>query len=199
MVAWRNMTANRKNRAGASHAGADEIVGPAKLHSGHSRRSLGTAAGAKKAWRNDAEHPLTLAYAKGQLIRGNEKHSAMQRYEAGDAYRAAYEASQHKTRDSTDMNVVSGGKGAGVTERMIDAFAWLRIVESRLTHEDRRIVRMVCGEGCFPSEAVRAAFGHDHYKFAVIPRFNEALDHLIEAIAKAHFAKRATHIFNRQA
>jgi len=162
----------------------DEIVGPAKLHAGHSRRMLGTGAGAKQAWRNDAEHPLTLAYVKGQLIRGNEKHSAMQRYEAGDAYRAACEASQRKTRDSTDMNIVSGGKREGMNERTLDAFAWLRAVESGLGEEDRRIVRLVCGEGWFPSEAVRAAFGHNHYKYAVVPRFNEALDHLIEAIAK---------------
>lgn len=163
----------------------DEIVGPAKLHAGHSRRPLGTAAGARKAWRNDAEHPLTLSYAKGQLIRGNDKHSAMQRYEAGDAYRAACEASLPKTRDSTDMNIVSGGKREGINERMLDAMTWLRAVDSGLREEDRRIVRLVCGEGRFPSEAVRAAFGHDHYKFAVVPRFNEALDHLIEAIAKA--------------
>jgi hypothetical protein len=162
----------------------DEIVGPAKLHAGHSPRALGTAAGARKAWRNDAEHPLTLAFVKGQLIRGNEKHSAMQRYEAGDAYRAACEASVRKTRDSTDMNIVSGGKREGMNERMLDAFAWLRGVDSGLSEEDRRIVRLVCGEGWFPSEAVRAAFGHDHYKFAVVPRFNEALDHLVEAIAK---------------
>ena len=170
----------------------DAILGPAKLHSGHSLRALGTGAGAKRAWRNDAEHPLTLAYAKGQLMRGNEKHSAMQRYQAGDAYRAAYEASQRKTRDSTDMNVVSGGKGEGVTERMIDASAWLNAVDSQLTDEDRRVVRMVCGEACFPSEAVRAAFGHDHYKYAVVPRFNEALDHLIEAIVRMGSEARAS-------
>jgi hypothetical protein len=71
-----------------------------------------------------------------------------------------------------------------MNERTLDAFAWLRAVESGLGEEDRRIVRLVCGEGWFPSEAVRAAFGHNHYKYAVVPRFNEALDHLIEAIAK---------------
>jgi hypothetical protein len=175
------MRSKKQHRADAH----DESVGPAKLHAGHSRRMLGPGAGAKKGWRNDAEHPLTLAYAKGQLIRGNQKNSAMQRYEAGDAYRAACEASLRKTRDSTDMNVVSGGRREGTNERMLDAFAWLRAVDSGLSEEDRRIVRLVCGEGWFPSEAVRAAFGHDHYKFAVVPRFNEALDHLIEAIAKA--------------
>jgi hypothetical protein len=174
---------------------ADEIAAPAKLHDGHSQRTLSTAAGAKKAWRNDAEHPLTLAYAKGQLIRGNEKYSAMQRYEAGDAYRAACEASRMKTRDSTDMNIVSGGKTEGPNERMLDAFAWLRAVDAGLSDEDRRIVRMVCGEGRFPSDAVRAAFGHDHYKFAVVPRFNEALDHLIEAITKAQSSGAARRKF----
>jgi hypothetical protein len=77
---------------------------------------------------------------------------------------------------------------------MLDAFAWLRAVDSGLGEEDRRIVRLVCGEGWFPSEAIRAAFGHDHYKFAIVPRFNEALDHLIEAIAKARsHAERKRH------
>jgi len=173
-----------KVRTGATSIDAEPIVGPAKLHAGHRRRMLGAAAGSKRGWRNDSEHPLSLAYAKGQLIRGNEKYSAAQRYEAGDLYRVAYEASQRKTRDSTDMNVVSGGKGEGITERMIDAGRWLGAIEARLNREDGRIVRMVCGEGYFPSEAVRTAFGHDHYKFAVLPRFNEALDHLIEAIAE---------------
>jgi hypothetical protein len=41
---------------------------------------------------------------------------------------------------------------------------------------------MVCGEGHWPSTAVRAAVGHSHYDKAVVPRFNEALDHLVEAI-----------------
>ena len=189
------MSRRRQRKAGKD----DEIVGPAKLHAGHSRRMLGTGASAKKAWRNDAEHPLTLAYAKGQLIRGNEKHTAMQRYEAGDAYRAACETSQHKTRDSTDMNVVSGGKKEGVIEGMLDAFAWLRAVDSGLGDEDRRIVRLVCGEGWFPSDAVRAAFGHDHYKYAVVPRFNEALDHLIEAIEKARSLGVGRRNFNGRA
>jgi len=171
-------------RAAVIPADFEPIVGPAKFHAGHSRRTIGIHAGAKKGWRNDAEHPLSLAHAKGQLIRGNQAYSAAQRYEAGDCYRGAYESAQRKTRDSTDMNVVSGGKGEGVTERMMDAFRWLRAVEAQLNAEDRRIIRMVCGEGHFPSEAVRAAFGHDHYKFAVVPRFNEALDHLIEALAK---------------
>src|SRR3569832_1186136 len=60
---------------------------PAKIHAGHSRRALGVAAGSGKGWRNDAEHPLSLALAKGQLIRGKECHTPRMRIDAGDLYR----------------------------------------------------------------------------------------------------------------
>src|SRR5260221_359393 len=69
-------------------------LGPAKRHAGHSPRNISARAGAKKAWRNDAEHPLSLAYAKGQLIRGNERHTSQQRFEAGDEYRCLFETMQ---------------------------------------------------------------------------------------------------------
>jgi hypothetical protein len=165
-------------------------LGPAKLHQGHSRRNLGAGAGAKRGWRNDAEHPLTLAYVKGQLIRGNEVHTAKQRYDAGEDYRQLFEAMHRSGRDSTDINLVSGGSGASISQMMIDAVRKIASIESRLKAQDRDIVRHVCGEGWWPSEAVRAACGN-HYDKAVIPRFCEALDNLVEAITQARKVRYA--------
>jgi hypothetical protein len=51
---------------------------------------------------------------------------------------------------------------------MIDASRWLKAVEAQLNAEDRTILRLVCGEGFWPSEAVRAAAGHSHYDKAVV-------------------------------
>jgi len=160
------------------------FVGPAKLHAGHSERNVGGTAGAKKAWQNDAEHPLSLAYAKGQLIRGNERYSSLQRFEAGDQYRRLFEMMHRSGRDSTDINLVSGGAGEPITEHMVDATRRIIAIDRHLKMQDRAIIRHVCGEGWWPSVAVRDACG-EHYDKAVVPRLCEALDNLIEAIDAA--------------
>jgi len=172
------MSARRGPRVAHEH-----IEGPARIHAGHSRRALGAAAGSGKGWRNDAEHPLSLALAKGQLIRGKECHTPRMRFDAGDLYRVVHEAAMPRGRD--ELRVPTGGPGQPINDRMIDASRWLQAVEVQLNAEDRTIVRLVCGEGFWPSEAVRAAAGHSHYDKAVVPRFNEALDHLVEAIRNA--------------
>ena len=163
---------------------ASAPLGPAKRHAGHSPRNISARAGAKKAWRNDAEHPLSLAYAKGQLIRGNERHSSQQRFEAGDEYRLLFETMHRSGRDSTDINLVSGGTALSLTQAMADAIKRIIAIDSHLKKQDRAIVRRVCGEGWWPSEAVREACG-EHYDKATVPRFCEALDNLIEAIEAA--------------
>src|SRR5215831_1238666 len=112
-------------------------LGPAKLHSGHAQRNLGAAAGAKRAWRNDAEHPLTLAYVKGQLIRGNEIHTAKQRYDAGEEYREMFEAMHRSGRDSTDLNIVCGGSGLSISQILVDAVKKIASVEAQLKAQDR--------------------------------------------------------------
>lgn len=165
---------------------------PAKLHGGHSQtHGLGANAGAKKGWRNDGEHPLSLAYAKGQLIRGsiqdergNAKYCALERITAGDEYRKHFEEMHRSGRDSTDMDVVSSGGGFPITETMNTATKKIAAIEHHLKGQDKIIVRRVCGEGWWPSEAVREAAGITYEK-ATVPRLNEALDNLIEAIEAA--------------
>jgi hypothetical protein len=111
---------------------ASAPLGPAKRHAGHSPRNISARAGAKKAWRNDAEHPLSLAYAKGQLIRGNENHTSQQRFEAGDEYRLLFETMHRSGRDSTDINLVSGGAGFSLTQAMADATKRIIAIDSHL-------------------------------------------------------------------
>jgi hypothetical protein len=164
--------------------GHEDVEAPAKVHAGHSRRVLGPQAGARKGWRNDAEHPLSLALAKGQLIRGKDCHTPRMRFDAGDLYRAVYEAAMPRGRDELRVRT-GGGHRNPINDRMIDASRWLKAVDVQLNQEDRTIVRLVCGEGHWPSAAVREAVGHSHYDKAVVPRFNEALDHLVEAIGNA--------------
>jgi len=172
-------------RRRAKAAQEESIIGPAKLHAGHSLRNVGAGAGAKKAWRNDAEHPLLLAFTKGQLIRGNERYTSEQRFNAGDEYRRLFETMHRSGRDSTDINLVSGGgAGGSITQDMIDATRRIIAIESNLKKQDRAIIRHVCGEAWWPSVAVREACG-EHYDKAVVPRLCEALDNLIEAIEAA--------------
>lgn len=159
--------------------------GPAKPHSGHRHdRPVGLQAGAKKAWRNIAEHPLSAAFERGQLSRGSDVFNAKDRLNAGEYYRCLYEGAQVRSRDSTQFEVVLGGTGAGMGEARADAIRKLIAVDSRMKNADRKIIRRVCGEGWWPSEAVRESLG-PHYAKAVVPRFNEALDALCEALAAA--------------
>jgi hypothetical protein len=92
-------------------------------------------------------------------------------------------------RVSTDINLVSGGAGASITQHMFDATKRIIAVDCYLKKQDRAIIRHVCGEGWWPSVAVRDACG-EHYDKAVVPRFCEALDNLIEAIDAARRQKR---------
>src|SRR5438105_4577690 len=104
----------------------ENIEGPPKIHAGHSRRELGPAAGAGRGWRNDAEHPLSLALAKGQLIRGKDCHTPRMRFDAGDLYRMVYEDAMPRGRD--ELRVPTGGnrQSVNVNDRMIDASRWLK-------------------------------------------------------------------------
>ena len=160
----------------------EPIDGPAILRAFHVKRPVGALAGARSAWKNIAEHPLTLAFEKGQLGRGDPRYTPEMRLSAGNKYRQLCEQLASTGRDSTDVERIHGG-GAdhAVTEFRVDAIRKLAAVDRHMKTRDRKIVRHVCGDGWWPSEAVRDACGHEHYDKAVIPRFVEALDALIDA------------------
>lgn len=128
--------------------------------------------------------PLEACYAKNQLGGGNPKYTAQNRMAAGEAYSKLFDMTEKSGRDSTQALNVSRSSAMGFNNDAQDR-AWTErlAVESHLNHADRQIITMVCGEGRYPSEAVRAVCGD--YKDAVIPRFRESLDHLTEAFETA--------------
>ena len=163
----------------------EAIDGPAILRAFHVKRPIGVLAGARSGWKNIAEHPLTLAFEKGQLGRGDPRYTPEMRLEAGNKYRELCEQLATSGRDSTNVERIYGARSDdAVSEFRIDAIRKLATIDKHLKERDRKIVRHVCGDGWWPSEAVRDACGHGHYDKAVIPRFVEALDALLDAISK---------------
>ncbi len=164
----------------------DEVAAPAALRMDHARdRFLSPAPGAPKGWRRVS--PLEAAYERGQLGGGNPQFDAQRRLEAGEAYARLHALSQASGRDSTDLDRIGRGRqGDGLSEARARALHTLSEVERRMNARDRLIVRMVCGEGHFPSEAVRTAC--NDYRHTVASRFREALDSLIEAMLSARHA-----------
>jgi hypothetical protein len=75
------------------------IEGPAILKAFHVKRPVGVLADARSAWKNIAEHPLTLAFEKGQLGRGDPRFTPEMRLEAGNAYRQLCESLASSGRD----------------------------------------------------------------------------------------------------
>ena len=142
-------------------------------------RTRRVLAGAK-AWRKLT--PLEAAYAKGQLAGGAPQNSALTRLEAGKRYAGIFVGTETSGRDSTQMVAISkSGGGASLSQSQMAALRALAAVEARLGMRDRRIIRLVCGEGFAPVEAVRAACGDD-YKHTTAARFREALDALVEVL-----------------
>jgi hypothetical protein len=174
--------AKRKGREDAPKEEAEEILGPAKPHEGHVERTLETG---RKGWRNIAEHPLTYIFAKGHLVKGNARYSADDRYKAGNLYRALCETVARSGRDCLDIELISRPTGFQISEAKANAMHILSRIDAGLKPTDRTIVRHVCGDGRWPSEAVRDACGHNFYKKVALPRFIEALDNLIEAMRAA--------------
>lgn len=166
---------------------ADQPQAPAKITELHvlgrpatdenMRAIVGRAAWSKLS-------PLEACYAKNQLGGGNTKYTAQNRMAAGEAYSKLFDMTEKSGTDSTQALNVSRSSSRGFNNDVQDR-AWTErlAVESHLNHADRQIITMVCGEGRYPSEAVRAVCGD--YKDAVIPRFRESLDHLIEAFETA--------------
>lgn len=145
-------------------------------------RALSTGAGAKKGWRKPS--PLNAYYEKGQLGGGDARYTALARLEAGLRYAALFATSQASGRDSTDLSrISSSASGLPLAQAQIEALRALAAIEGYMGARDKTIVRMVCGGGYWPSEAVRSVCAG--YKDRVTARFREALDVLIEAMETA--------------
>lgn len=175
------------------HTNQEPIDGPAKLQPDHVQtRNLTTVAGGPKGWKR--ESPLEAAYDRGQLAGGSQTHTAEERYEAGMLYTKFFDTAQPGTKDSTDIErVMHSGSGEAFTTAQAVAIRSLVSIDSHMSQRDRMIIRMVCGQGFFASEAVRHVCGDD-YRHTVWARFREALDGLVEAVAQARKTRFA--VFN---
>lgn len=161
-----------------------EIETPAIVSPAHSQdRELSTVAGSPRGWRKLS--PLQSAYEQGKLRGGNSRYQAIDRYEAGKIYERHFDLSQTSGRNMLDLDRGFGSSGGSTLgQAQIDAIRALVTIESNLGTHDRTIIRKVCGEGGKPAEAVSFVAGAD-YKDAVLARFREALDALIQAIEVA--------------
>jgi hypothetical protein len=162
---------------------SDEIQGPAIVTPLHVLDRPATDPDGKPitgstAWRKLT--PLQAVYAKNMLAGGSQRFTAADRYGAGSNYTAIWDAAQGSGRDSTQaLNAVRGGSGGSPSDARAKAVSQLARVNLHLGARDRKIVSMVCGEGYWPSEAVRDTCGD--YRDTVSARFREALDALCEA------------------
>lgn len=188
------MTAKRKRRPSNKHP---TIESPAIIGDDHVRnrafvidvpdgRTTKRVIAPGKGWRRLS--PLEQAYLRGQLAGGAPRHDALARFEAGKRYGEMFALAQSTGRDSTDMDRISrSGGGASISDSQAAAIRAVIAVESRLSERDRAIVRMVCGQGFFPSEAVRQVCAD--YKHTIPARLREALDGLVEGFEASRRGK----------
>lgn len=161
-----------------------DVDGPSVVTALHRLdRELTTTAGGPKAWRRLT--PLQAAFEKGQLQGGDRRYSPEQRLEAGLLYARKWDQAQTSGKNILDLDRANGSSatGFGPTLKQIEADNWLAAIDKTLGMRNHMIARMVLGEGRWPSEAIFIACRTDSYVKATVPRFNEFLDALIEAIS----------------
>ncbi len=169
----------------------DETVeGPAIATADHVRdRVLSVRAGAKAGWSR-----LTVyekAFRLGQLqckeardARAEEAR-ALDRYAAARAFDEGWQICNASFPGGRAWDEVRGGGGVpgAFVDHQRDTKDFWRRVEQAMGTRDWMICRRVCGENCTVAETVQAI--SPGYKFSTLARFREALDALVEAMAKA--------------
>ena len=176
---------------------AAEIEGPAKIEADHVQNRAfvvdvpgrGKAVIAPgKAWRRLS--PLEQAFLRGQLAGGAPGHDSEARFQAGKRYGEMFAIAQATGRDSTNLDKItgSGASSHSISDSQAEAIRRLILVDMKLGARDRAIVRMVCGQGFFPSEAVRQVCAD--YRHTIPARLREALDALVEAFETVRRERR---------
>ena len=136
----------------------------------------------QRRWGVKDDHPLTKAWERGQLGSGRRNITPRDRYEAGLVYRGLYEDIHGSNIALSKLTRVNGGTcEARASERICAARDLLGRIEGRMSADNAFIIRRVCGEGAWPSEAVRER--HEGFEKFVIPRLCVALDDLVDAVA----------------
>jgi hypothetical protein len=118
-----------------------------------------------------------------------EIERSLNRRDAGNEFVKKWDASLGGTKDSLDLTRVrSVGGSGGYSDTQIDASRFLALVEANMGKNDWMIVRRVCGENYGVAQTI-AAISPAYVKFTW-PRFREAIDALIHAMAAAGRAER---------
>jgi hypothetical protein len=128
--------------------------------------------GCERRSRNIAEHPLTLAHARGKI--------SDDQFAAGEEVRLLCELRGCSGKDSTTlMTGGTAGPRDPFTQSQIDAIRRLDHIRRQLKERDWIIVEKFCGEGWSMAASVRAATlchpSSVHY------RVQEALEELVAA------------------
>lgn len=141
----------------------------------------GSGHGQVKRTRNIGEHQLTLAKARGKITD--------RQYDAGMVYRALHDLKFRSGRDSTDLDVVSGGgSSTPYTQRQADAMRDLGDIHARLSLTDGKIVENFCGKDYEMTEAVMRITGC--HPSGVIYRLREAVDSLVAVLPTIRLRSR---------
>lgn len=162
------------------------VAEPARVRSTHVRdRTLSVVAGSPLGVRN-RDWPVEIARDAGRL-EGMDGMGEV-RWLAIRDYDLLIDAAEIRSgRDSTALDIVSGGGGYPVTQGRSDAIRKLVSTDSFMPFKDRTIVRKLC-EGYSLPGAVREACGDD-FVHTVAARVRDALDALCDAVGKAKKAK----------
>jgi len=168
----------------------ETIERPAIVQGDHVQgRVLSSRAGAKAGWSR-----LTVyekAFRLGQLTckeardAREEEARALDRFAAARAFDEGWQLCNASFPGGRGWDEVRGGGGVpgGFVDHQRDAKDFWRRVEQAMGVRDWMICRRVCGENCTVAETVQAI--SPGYKFSTLARFREALDALVEGMAKA--------------
>jgi hypothetical protein len=151
------------------------VAEPAKVMDGHVQDTKPSVRGRYRQTHSD---PLRTYADAGQIDEPQ--------LEAARWYESRFQAVYASGRDSTDLGTQCGSLGSTTPLSQYQAVSLREIiaVDSRLSGDNRRIVRLICGESRPATESVQTVTGElsPHYP---IPRFREALNKLGAAIQKA--------------
>lgn len=140
------------------------------------------SAGTAVRYRNIGEHPLTLAFERGQIDKAQ--------FEAGDGLRTVCETLRRSGKDSTDLERVrSSATPVPFTDAQVDAAHAKGNIRARLggaRSANWIICEAICGDGWSMRDAIRKANIPCHPN-GVVSRVQEALD----ALAGRKTTKRA--------
>jgi hypothetical protein len=169
----------------------EEVVeGPAIVGRDHVRdRVLSGPAGAKAGWSRLTvyEKAFRLGQLKCKEARDPraEEARALDRFAAARAFDEGWQVCNASFPGGRGWDEVGGGGGVpgAFVDHQRDAKDFWRRVEQAMGSRDWMICRRACGENCTVAETMQAI--SPGYKFSTLARFREALDALVEAMARA--------------